>query len=139
MSSHSNDQIISYGIIKIDEPVVVEPVAPPEAIEITDEPIVCSSVPDDDFAPVLMDVHEPAPLLDDCVEYNLYILKEMMRVSKQSYETYTPFEYMKDGNKYCFRVQVDGDKLVDVKGKYAFGKASNVTVEPATTGQPLTS
>jgi hypothetical protein len=45
---------------------------------------------------------------------------------------------MKDGNKYCFRVQVDGDKLVDVKGKYAFGKASNVTVEPATSGQPLT-
>jgi hypothetical protein len=117
MSSHSNDQIISYGIIQIDEPVIVEPVvlepvAPSEAIEIIDEPIDCYSVPADDFAPVLMDVHEPAPLLDDCIEYTLYIINEMMKVSKQSYETYTPFEYMKDGNKYCFRVST----LTDVSG-----------------------
>jgi hypothetical protein len=27
-------------------------------------------------APVLMDVHEPAPLPDDCVEYSLHVIKE---------------------------------------------------------------
>jgi hypothetical protein len=28
-------------------------------------------------APVLMDVHEPAPLPDDCVEYLLHVIKEV--------------------------------------------------------------
>jgi hypothetical protein len=80
MSSHSNDQIISYGIIQIDEPVIVEPVvlepvALSEAIKIIHAPTVGCSVAN--VAPVLMDVHEPAPLPDDCVEYLLHVIKEV--------------------------------------------------------------